>query len=257
MNELYQVLERNAVQFDKLDVLLQTSDVQIYGFSVHRFQVAGTWKHLRSIFSETRYWPIIVGDRYSVEDTLYAISRKHKTTDDIIKIGSELDIDLWLRKLSEKYPYHNPPRGPWPGKVDWDWRDDFLLYLNNAPCNPLEEVYIALTPAQISWHIPAILNLHISNFDLSYQEQKGVKEQEIHVGIFRKWEQEYGAEIVTILPDALEFMVAKPPKSFEAALKLAQEHFVYCDDVIYQGASTLDHLAETLMNSEYWVFWWD
>jgi hypothetical protein len=68
---------------------------------------------------------------------------------------------------------------------------------------------------------------------------------------------ELNAEIVAIHGGFLEFIVSRPPTAIEGALKLAQEHFVYCADVIYQGAGTLDRLVESLIDSNRWVFWWD
>lgn len=53
------------------------------------------------------------------------------------------------------------------------------------------------------------------------------------------------------------YVVAKPPKTKEAAVALAEEQFVYCPDIVHQGCQTALGLASELMYSPRWYFWWD
>ncbi|WP_425147013.1 DUF4253 domain-containing protein [Deinococcus sp.] len=41
------------------------------------------------------------------------------------------------------------------------------------------------------------------------------------------------------------------------ALEVAREHFAYTTDAVFQGAGSLQDLAQGLLNSNVWFFWWD
>ena len=73
----------------------------------------------------------------------------------------------------------------------------------------------------------------------------------------KRWHEQYGAEIVSITHDVMEFTVAKPPQTKGAALALAKEQFVFCPDIVHQGVGDVAALAATLLKSNYWYFWWD
>jgi hypothetical protein len=40
-------------------------------------------------------------------------------------------------------------------------------------------------------------------------------------------------------------------------LRLAREHYLYCNDVVDQGTNDLSTLAALLAASDWWYFWWD
>jgi hypothetical protein len=41
------------------------------------------------------------------------------------------------------------------------------------------------------------------------------------------------------------------------ALKLAQEQYGFCFDIVEQGVGTIENLAGGLTASNIWYFWWD
>jgi hypothetical protein len=43
----------------------------------------------------------------------------------------------------------------------------------------------------------------------------------------------------------------------EEARRLAHEQFIYCADIVHQGVQTESNLAQTLLGSGNWFFWWD
>ena len=73
----------------------------------------------------------------------------------------------------------------------------------------------------------------------------------------RSWSERYGAEIVGVTRDTLNLRVGRRPETREEALRLAREHYIYCNDSIDQGAGTQSNLAAQLMQHEWWSFWWD
>lgn len=74
--------------------------------------------------------------------------------------------------------------------------------------------------------------------------------------ISKYWFEKYGAEPAVISPDTLEFL-AKPVENPNEAHKLANEMFVFCTDIVFQGVGYIGILEEMLKTSTTWYFWWD
>jgi Domain of unknown function (DUF4253) len=55
----------------------------------------------------------------------------------------------------------------------------------------------------------------------------------------------------------MELEAARKPSTKEEALKLAQEQYWFCYDIVEQGVGTIENLAGGLMASSVWYFWWD
>ncbi|GAB2174645.1 hypothetical protein DLREEDagr8_02030 [Dongia sp. agr-C8] len=113
---------------------------------------------------------------------------------------------------------------------------------------PLPVVSIALIPTSDWTEIPAYLNWGAWN---------ACPPPEFHVAAFRQWRDCYGVELVGMSFDTLNLRGARPPKSREEALALAQGQYLYCNDLVEQGAGDLSALAAALMASDWWYFWWD
>ncbi|MDZ4842199.1 MAG: DUF4253 domain-containing protein [Hyphomicrobium aestuarii] len=80
---------------------------------------------------------------------------------------------------------------------------------------------------------------------------------EVHVGFARDWQRRYGARVVAITPDVIEFQVARPVASREDALALAWVHYRYCPDLVTHLVGSIEGLAATLNGARYWHFWWE
>jgi len=80
---------------------------------------------------------------------------------------------------------------------------------------------------------------------------------EVHVGLARDWQRRYGARVVAITPDVIEFEVDRPLASREDALALAWVHYRYCPDLVTHLVGSIEGLAATLNGARYWHFWWE
>jgi len=80
---------------------------------------------------------------------------------------------------------------------------------------------------------------------------------EYHVAAWRAWRDRYGANLIGMTHDTLIMKVEKPPNSRKEAYKLAEEQYLYCNDIVDQGVGSVTNLAAGLLNSKYWFFWWD
>lgn len=71
------------------------------------------------------------------------------------------------------------------------------------------------------------------------------------------WYEKYKAVPAVISSDELQMYVAEPVTEQETALKVAEEHYGFCSDIVDQGAGTIKALASMIMGSSVWYFWWD
>lgn len=111
-----------------------------------------------------------------------------------------------------------------------------------------EPILFGLIPVEHPWQIPAYLHLGGWNEN---------PPSEVHVAVMKYWFERYGARPFVIANDVYEFDVARPPQTFEDALLLAREQYIYCYDIVAQGVETGGNLAQCLVKSDYWYFWWD
>ncbi|MEO1132833.1 MAG: DUF4253 domain-containing protein [Cyanobacteria bacterium J06639_1] len=86
--------------------------------------------------------------------------------------------------------------------------------------------------------------------------------------VCKHWWETCRAEIVYSEPNSLHWIAAYPPRTFEAALQLAKEQYLYCNDAVAQRARSCEdgrtlmaesicHLAQILQVSNRWSLGWD
>jgi hypothetical protein len=155
----------------------------------------------------------------------------------------------WLAdngRAGDVEPDHQPELGAWPARVDTGLAltvtEDILKR------RPLDRVHIALIPATNGWEAIAHLKWGGWNDNPS---------AEYHVAALKAWHERYGAELVGLNGDTMNLRVAHRPATREEALDLAREQYLYCADIVDQGVGTLSALAATLMENDWWFFWWD
>jgi len=74
--------------------------------------------------------------------------------------------------------------------------------------------------------------------------------------VLRSWEDRFGARLIDVGSADLRLFVERPPRTLEAAQRLAAEQVVLADDCI-DGAREIPNLAPRLVNAPIWTFWWD
>ena len=91
----------------------------------------------------------------------------------------------------------------------------------------------------------------------------------VHVAYAREWSARFGARLVSLTPDTLEFEVARHITSREDAAAMARVHEYYCRDIADEWAAWLrfEGLPDTtssivkhaayLHGARLWQFWWD
>ena len=74
--------------------------------------------------------------------------------------------------------------------------------------------------------------------------------------VLRSWEDRFGARLIDVGFADLRLLVERPPRTLEAAQRLAAEQVVLADDCI-DGARDIPDIAPRLVNAAVWTFWWD
>ena len=110
-----------------------------------------------------------------------------------------------------------------------------------------ERVACALCAGHRRWHLPALLD---------FGHRGASPAPSVHVGLLRWWEDEWGAQLVSITPDALDVSVRRKPATLRAAMELAQIHHDYCPGVLHESCPNLMVLARALMQQDIWSFRW-
>jgi Domain of unknown function (DUF4253) len=139
-----------------------------------------------------------------------------------------------------------PLIGEWPADVPLSTGPSVAFEVTAS--KPLDKVHIALIPTDDWTTIPA---------HLQWGGWNACPHPEFHVAALRSWRDRFGAELVGMRRDTMDLRVARRPQTREAALELAREQYVYCNDIVDQGPGTLSALAASLLTDPWWFFWWD
>jgi Domain of unknown function (DUF4253) len=74
--------------------------------------------------------------------------------------------------------------------------------------------------------------------------------------VLRSWEDRFGARLLRLGFDEIQLLAERPPRTIRAAQLLAAEHCAFCDSA-GNGLNEVHRVAEYLLNTPIWTFWWD
>jgi hypothetical protein len=74
--------------------------------------------------------------------------------------------------------------------------------------------------------------------------------------VLRSWEDRFGARLIDVGYADLRLLVDRPPRTLQAAQRIAAEQVVLADDCI-DGMRDIPHIAARLVSAPIWTFWWD
>jgi Domain of unknown function (DUF4253) len=76
--------------------------------------------------------------------------------------------------------------------------------------------------------------------------------------VLRSWENRFAARLLALGPGAVvKLLVQRPPRTLEAAQKIAVEHSAFCSECAGQGLTSVREIAPVLIDAPIWTFWWD
>ncbi|MEH3040667.1 MAG: DUF4253 domain-containing protein [Sphingomonas paucimobilis] len=217
-------------------------------------QALAAWERIRA---EGKGWPVIVGDdegldaicdQFSIDTpsvlTPGATDFPVPSAQQTIALSRTIAIPDALFKLAEQEGQTEPPGGPWPDTVERVG----LTIGTDLRGKPADRVHIVTLPTRTSWEVPAYLR---------WGNWNACPPPTYHCAALRSWQERHGAELVGIDRDTINLRVTRRPKDRAEALALARECYAYCSDTVDQGVGTIEALAATLQDNDWWFFWWD
>jgi len=199
----------------------------------------------------------------SAEDaqSMFEIYEDSPDAVETLKIANSLTVDAWLAEEQEHLekiraehpeladePDPQPERGEWPD--GYGPQAGFSGHVDILTGDYKDQVYIGLSPAPVERWWDTAAHLRIGNWN----DCPGA---EVHVILHKIWAEKYGARLVTMSLDTIELLIENPITNREEAMEIAMLQYQYCNDVVDQGAETLENLAASLIGATSWYFWWD
>jgi hypothetical protein len=74
--------------------------------------------------------------------------------------------------------------------------------------------------------------------------------------VLRSWEDRFGARLLEVGFADIRLLVSRPPRTLEAALPIAAEHFAFSEEA-HGGLRAVDEIARAIVGNPFWDFWWD
>jgi Domain of unknown function (DUF4253) len=74
--------------------------------------------------------------------------------------------------------------------------------------------------------------------------------------VLRSWEDRFGAVLVDVGFADIRLLVARPPRTLQAAERVAAEHFALADECT-DCSRVIPSIAVSLVKAPIWTFWWD
>jgi len=266
MDELRRVLARHGIDTVSL-CAVEEADEEIYVLTAPGAAAVPLWRRLRAMVDETGRWPIILGGDEDLEMLVEGFEDDDQSAAAILRAAERVDPEKWLadqrvdgdeggdedaeewdEALEEYAAEAGAEVGGDEAAAEVDAADDFTIPCDILSGKPLARVHLALLPTPRGWESAAFLRFGGWN---------ACPEPEVHVALWRRWNELYGAEPVGISRDVVEGTASRPPADEAAAATLAREQYLYCDDIVSQGVGSISRLATLLENRPTWYFWWD
>lgn len=193
------------------------------------------------------FCPVMVGDDEEMQYHNELAEFAESTPEEIIRSSENVDaIEFLKARVADDKDYYTFPDGPPPTAKPVS--QGLISHLNVLSRTPKKWVHIAKVPTTSNWEIPAYL---------FYGGWNECPSPENHVALWKRWSDQFGANIVSATHDVIEATVDSPPTTLEEAKKLAKEQYIYCPDIVDQGVETISNLTATLQDVGTWYFWWD
>ncbi|MET0399727.1 MAG: DUF4253 domain-containing protein [Longimicrobiaceae bacterium] len=202
-------------------------------------------ERLRELGRAEGFTAVLLGEEANLAPLAEGIRNAGSSPAEIVAAAADVDVARWLEDRAADDPeQYEAEAGSWDDEVE-----PTGITLHRDPLGRFHgTVYIARIPTARSWEVPAYLNLG------GWNECPPAAAQ---VALSSDWNGKYGAEIVAVGPDVVQYRVSRPPADRASAERLAVEQFRYCSDIVHQGTGTLRGLALALLGSDTWFFWWD
>jgi len=212
-------------------------DPAIYTVEIPFGTGIAAWRRLRTITPAVGYWPIL-GWVYLPSPT------ESEASSEIIAEGLTIDARDWFEHNQLDVVIKAEQRTDDHGVSPLAFHIPTRLTADNTPSPSATTITFA--PTTVSWEVPAYL-----------RKTEHTQPPHVHVAIHKYWNERWGSELVGWDASTAECATARPPRTVEDALPLAQQQYNYCPDLVSQNVGSVSNLARLLVNCPIWWFWWD
>ncbi len=212
---------------------------------------------LREGFTDSGKYPFIIGNAEGfqlIDDDSFQIP----TSAEVLEKAESIDAIEWFERERQDFDEDFE-----------DFEDDFDEYMGDLKDSPKSEsafedrllghkdilsgiphkkAYLGISEIEEPWMLPAFVK---------YGGWNACPIPEVHCALMRYWQKKHGAEIFSMTSSVIECKVENPPTNEEDSTNLAWEQYLYCPDIVEQGTGTIERLTATIIDSDYWYFWWD
>jgi hypothetical protein len=226
-------------------------------------EAGALWSALTALHGQTGLVPILapVGRGDQLESSCYEPTDVAQL--DLTDAMAMLE-HLWIDSLPE--PWQTGPE--WA--EEWEWAEEMTdpfttQYPGLAPATgpglppdvletalrEFSAARIALIPAGRPADVLPVLGWCPGNWNCAFPAPSPVG----FAAVLRSWEERFGARLFALTHDEACLLVERPPPDLEAALPVAAEHFVFCDEPA--GRQPVRTTAAEIVGAPVWYFWWD
>jgi hypothetical protein len=218
----------------------------------------GEWKVRRAKFDQTGLWPVLLGPQHelehltSIEDMVEEFER---TPEDVIAGSEGVNVDRLLKERLDQWTSDAEEDGT---ALDADF--DALGLEAEAAHVPLivtafgaiepkaKSAGLAEVPCAAPWQLLA---------NRPFGGWNEVPTDAELTAVLRSWHSAYSAVPLGVAWGTLELWLDRPITDPNTAKSLAVEMYALCPDIVEQGVESIENLAQSLVGSHVWFFWWD
>jgi len=159
--------------------------------------------------------------------------------------GPEWDDERqWVEEMAAPFTSRYPGLAP---AVDLALAPDVL----EAAVGSFPASRIVLVPSERPADVPPVLGWCPGDWECAFPAPTPVG----LAAVLRSWEERFGARLFAMTHDKAYLLVERPPRDLDAALPVAAEHWVFCDEPA--GRQPVRATAADIINAPVWHFWWD
>ena len=193
------------------------------------------------------YTPVVVLDELSMaEDAEKEEGSLEAYTKKCLEAYPKIEIDQWLKERNNDYQTYqmdveSSRKGENIDELEEDREPMMTIEMGYA-----ENAYIVKVPTKKPYEVFAYLPVG------GYNE---CPLDEEHIALAKRWYEIYGAVPCAISSDTVQYYVEKPIETKNQTL--ANEMYLYCGDIVWQGVQCLENLEKANQGAAVWFFWWD
>lgn len=210
----------------------------------------GKWESTLTSFPETGALPVILSGAFGKSEVKARIASTSRAFSSIVHESDSFDAVAWFdqRKCNYRNDGWLDESVVGSAKLASDEPHQLTTHLAARGNMVRKRVLMAKLRLDQPWHVPILLQFGGWN---------DAPDPMVQSAVLKSWHERYGAYIAGVGLDTLECAIEQPPRDLGTAMELAWEHYLFCPDIVHQGTGTIGALAETLIDSRYWYFWWD